>query len=170
MELEAAGAPISVSLVKPSAIDTPFPEHAGNHMEREPTLPQPIYAPEVAAEAILHCCEVPTRDIFAGGKAAQHSLQGALMPRWVDFLMEMMFIDRQKSGKAPDHSDDALWQPTTGLRERGDYKGPVRETSAYTEASMLDPLLTWGAVAGAGLLVAGLAATAMDGSKGGNGK
>ncbi len=33
MELEHDGAPISVSLVKPSAIDTPFPQHARNYLE-----------------------------------------------------------------------------------------------------------------------------------------
>ena len=30
MELERDGAPISVTLIKPSAIDTPYPEHARN--------------------------------------------------------------------------------------------------------------------------------------------
>ncbi|MDQ3805316.1 MAG: SDR family oxidoreductase, partial [Acidobacteriota bacterium] len=46
MELEAEGAPVSVTLVKPGSIDTPFPENAKNLMEKEPTLPPPVYAPE----------------------------------------------------------------------------------------------------------------------------
>ncbi|MBA4158389.1 MAG: SDR family NAD(P)-dependent oxidoreductase, partial [Gemmatimonadetes bacterium] len=33
MELEEAGAPISVTLVKPAAIDTPYTEHARNYMD-----------------------------------------------------------------------------------------------------------------------------------------
>jgi NAD(P)-dependent dehydrogenase (short-subunit alcohol dehydrogenase family) len=44
MELEAEGAPISVTLVKPSSIDTPFPKRAKNWMDQEPTLPPPIYS------------------------------------------------------------------------------------------------------------------------------
>jgi short-subunit dehydrogenase len=45
MELESEGAPISVSLVKPGAIDTPYPEHAKNYMPVEPKNPPPMYAP-----------------------------------------------------------------------------------------------------------------------------
>ena len=32
MELEREGAPISVTLIKPSAIDTHYPEHARNYL------------------------------------------------------------------------------------------------------------------------------------------
>ena len=53
IELAQAGAPVSVSLIKPGAIATPFPHHARNYMEREPTLPPPIYATEDAAAVIL---------------------------------------------------------------------------------------------------------------------
>src|SRR5437763_134593 len=43
MELEKAKDPISVTLVKPSATDTPFPQHAKTYLEEEPKLPTPIY-------------------------------------------------------------------------------------------------------------------------------
>ncbi|BDL37430.1 hypothetical protein MSPGM_00200 [Methylorubrum sp. GM97] len=43
MELIAEGAPVSVTLVKPASIDTPLPNRARNYMDREPTLPPPIY-------------------------------------------------------------------------------------------------------------------------------
>src|SRR5918997_407997 len=36
MELEHEGAPVSVTLIKPSAIDTPYPEHARNYLEDRP--------------------------------------------------------------------------------------------------------------------------------------
>ncbi|MDQ3255217.1 MAG: SDR family oxidoreductase, partial [Acidobacteriota bacterium] len=64
MELEHDGAPISVSLVKPGAIDTPFTTNAKNYLDREPHHVPPVYAPEVVAEAILHCAETPVRDVF----------------------------------------------------------------------------------------------------------
>jgi hypothetical protein len=41
MELEKARIPASVTLVKPTAIATPFPEHAKNYLEQEPALPPP---------------------------------------------------------------------------------------------------------------------------------
>ena len=41
MELEKKGTPVSVTLVKPGAIDTPYPQHARNYMEFEPKHPAP---------------------------------------------------------------------------------------------------------------------------------
>ena len=45
MELLTEKAPVSVTLVKPTSIDTPLPNRARNYMDREPTLPPPIYPP-----------------------------------------------------------------------------------------------------------------------------
>ena len=45
MELEAEGAPISVTLIKPSAIDTPYKDHAKNHLGVLPQNPPPVYSP-----------------------------------------------------------------------------------------------------------------------------
>src|SRR5207237_3691332 len=59
MELEEQGAPVSVTLIQPTSINTPFPRHAKNYMEAEATLPPPVYAPDVVADAILHCAENP---------------------------------------------------------------------------------------------------------------
>ena len=38
MELEADDAPISVTLIKPAAIDTPYKEHARNYLDVKPEL------------------------------------------------------------------------------------------------------------------------------------
>jgi len=73
MELEADGLPISVTLIKPTAIHTPFPENARNYLPYEPHLPPPVYAPELVAEAILYAAEVPTREFFVGEMAKLHS-------------------------------------------------------------------------------------------------
>src|SRR5205823_2475646 len=64
MELEEEGAPVSVTLVKPGAIDTPYTHHAKNYMEVEPKHPAPVYAPETVAETILYCAEHAERDAF----------------------------------------------------------------------------------------------------------
>ncbi len=61
MELIADRAPVSVTLVKPASIDTPLPQRARNYMDREPTLPPPIYPPEEVANAILHAAVHPQR-------------------------------------------------------------------------------------------------------------
>jgi len=150
MELEKEGAPVSVTLVKPSAIDTPFPQHGKTYMEEEPQLPSPVYAPEVVAEVILHCCETPERDMFAGGAAKRHSVQAGLVPRLLDWMMEAMYFDKQKSSRPANRADDALHAPTTGLRQRSGTRNDAKESSVYTRASM-HPMLTGALVVGAGL-------------------
>jgi short-subunit dehydrogenase len=156
MELEAEKAPISVTLIKPGATHTPFPEHAKNYLEREPTLPTPIYSPEVVADVILHCAEVPERDMYASGAAKFNALVGNLAPRVMDWFMETLFIGKQKSDRPPNPADDALDRPTTGLSERGIPKGRVRETSAYTKATM-HPYMTLALLVGTGVLAAAVA-------------
>src|SRR5690349_1349858 len=47
MEVEHDGLPISVTLVKPGSIDTPYAEHAKNYLPNEPKNASPTYAPEV---------------------------------------------------------------------------------------------------------------------------
>lgn len=157
MELEAEGAPVSVTLIKPGAIATPYPEHAKNYMEREPTVPPPVYAPEVVAEAILYCAEHPERDVFAGGGGKAISMSGHYAPRVTDKVMEWSMFDMQKSNEPPTHPrhESGLYKASGELKERGDYKVPVFERSIYTKAS-LHPFVTGAIIAGAGIALAAL--------------
>jgi short-subunit dehydrogenase len=156
MELEAEGAPVSVTLVKPGSIDTPFPEHAQNLMEKEPTLPPPVYAPEAVAEAILHCAEHPVRDVFVGAGGKALSVMDKYMPRLGDKVMETFFIEGQKMDAPPRHPEDhGLYRPSGELKERGGRPPYVSESSLYTRAT-LHPLVTGALVFGAGLAVAAL--------------
>src|SRR5689334_18908353 len=52
-------APVSITLIQPTAVDTPFPEHARNYMSQEPKLPTPMIEPEKVAEAILGAAAKP---------------------------------------------------------------------------------------------------------------
>jgi len=67
MELESDGIPISVSLVKPASMDTPFFDRAKTFMGVEPQ--PPVYAREIAADVILRCAEKATREMIAGRAA-----------------------------------------------------------------------------------------------------
>jgi short-subunit dehydrogenase len=157
MELEMAKAPISVTLIKPTSIDTPFPQHARNYLDEEPSLPAPVYAPEIVAEAILHCAETPKRDVLVGGAAKVIATLGNHAPRVTDKLLESpAFVNQEKSGQPPRQPEGALYAPTFGLKERGEYPGMVRQTSAYTQAS-LHPAMAAALLVGAGLMVSMLA-------------
>ena len=156
MELEAEGAPVSVTLVKPAAIDTPYTRHAKNYMNVKPSNPPPVYAPEVVAEAILHCATHPKRDVFAGGAGKQFSFVGQHAPRIADKYMEKVVIPQQKTDQPPEPVAHGLYDAAGDLQERGDYEGHVAESSLYTKA-VLHPLLTTALVLGAGATVAALA-------------
>jgi hypothetical protein len=157
MELESEGAPVSVTLIKPGAINTPYPQHAKNYLEGEPTLPPPVYAPEVVAEAILHCAENPERDVFAGGGGKAISVSEKYAPRLTDKAMELTMMQMQQSDRPPrDRDDNGLYKAAGELKERGEYEGHVAESSLYTKAS-LHPLTTTALVLGAaGLAIAAL--------------
>lgn len=142
MEVEHDNLPISVTLIKPASIDTPYIRHAKNYMDVEPQNPAPVYAPEVVAEAILYCAEHPMRDVFAGGGGKGLSTASYFAPRTTDKVMESVMFDSQRTDKPADRSrPDGLHQPTEDPRESGIYEGHVAKTSLYTKASM-HPLVT----------------------------
>lgn len=136
LELEAEGAPVAVTLIKPAAIDTMFVEHAKNYLEVEPRLPPPIYAPEVAADAILHAAENFKRDIFVGAGAKLTSSAAHYAPRLMDGYMKRFMFRQQKSHRpVRDRSQHGLYEPGAGLQERQGGRGRVFESSLYTLAS-----------------------------------
>lgn len=156
MELEEEDAPISVTLVKPSAIDTPYKDHAKNYLETRPENPPPVYAPETVAETILHCAENPVRDVFVGAGGKTMSMAGNYAPRTTDKVMEATMFDLQKRDEQADgNSKEGLYESNdASLTERGDYPGHVAESSIYTKAS-LHPVATAAMVAvGVGAAVA----------------
>lgn len=67
IELQGNDEPVSVTLIQPSAIGTPFPQHARNTTGYQARLPKPIYAPEVVARAILDAAQNQRRDVVVGG-------------------------------------------------------------------------------------------------------
>jgi len=150
IELEEKGAPVSVTLVRPTAIDTMFVDHARNFMEVEPQLPPPLYAPEVVAEAILEAAQYPHRDIYVGANAKLSSLMAKLMPRASDWYMRRSLFSSQRTDRpARTHDTSALDAPGVGLHERRG-QAPVRRSSAYTKAAT-NPRATAAALLGAGM-------------------
>ena len=156
MELEKEGIPISVTLIKPSAIDTPYVKHAKNLLKTEPLNPPPVYAPDVVAQAILHCAQHPERDVIVGGGGRALAEAGHHLPHLTDKWMTATMFDVQRSGKpkGADHRD-SLHSPTEGGQERGGYGGHVAESSVYTRAA-LHPWLVGLFMAGTGLAVINL--------------
>ncbi len=156
MELEHDKFPISVSLVKPSAIDTPYLEHARNYMEAAPNFPPPVYAPEVVASTILKCAERPVRDITVGGGGRMMAIMGAMAPRMTDKYMESTMFSQQKDPEGRNRTMDSLYSPKRDGRRTGPYDGHVMQSSAYTRAklSSVTQAIPW--IAAAAVFAAGV--------------
>lgn len=152
MELLKEEVPIGVTLVKPTSIDTPLPHRARNYMDREPTLPPPIYRPEEVAEAILHAAVQPRREIYVGGAGKVLSDFKTAAPGTYDLLAPVISAFERRNEKPRDPAG-ALHGPKNGGRTRGDYPGYVMKTSAYTRAG-LNPLTTMVLATGASLAAA----------------
>ena len=155
MELEKDGVPVSVTLIKPNATDTPYPEHAANYMDTEPAIPTPAYAPEVVARAILRAAEHPVRDVTVGAKDGVMSALGVVAPRLTDKIMEASFFSQQRKDEpATGNPRGNLYEPpATPGRVSGGSEGHVFQSSAWSQAQQR-PLATLGVALAAGLAVA----------------
>lgn len=151
MELLEEGIPVSVTLAKPSSIDTPLPQHARNYTDREPKLPPPVYRPEEVANAILHAAVHPQRDIYVGGGGRVLVGLKEMAPGAYDLLSPLV-TTLQRRSEGPQDPQGALHAPKPDGETRGRHPGYVMRTSAYTRASLHTLPTT--------ALVAGLAATA----------
>jgi short-subunit dehydrogenase len=160
MELEKEGIPIAVSLIRPAAIDTPFTQHAVNRLRAgEPSLPAPVYHPDIVAEAILECAQHPRRDIYVGAASRMVSLLDAVTPRLLDRYMEKSLWREQSRGTNLPHTieNEALTHiPVEEGRIRGGHRGHVAKRSFYT-SMILHPMRV-ALTAAAALLLLGLAA------------
>ena len=99
IEMLAEGAPISITLIKPSAIGTPFPEHGRNLTGFEAKLPPPIYDPQLVAGAILHAAQHHRRSITVGGAGKIQVLGATILPALYDKIASKMgsaLVDKEK--------------------------------------------------------------------------
>ncbi|SUE44873.1 SDR family oxidoreductase [Roseomonas gilardii] len=160
MEFEEAGYPISVTLVKPSSVDTLLPEHSRNVTDSAGLkLPAPVYHPRLVAKAILHACEYAPRTLVVGMGGYAIALLGNHAPRLTDRFMEA-FGRRSQTRRSPGRKDrhDNLHEPRADLAETGAIKDQPapRRSSVLLEAQM-NPLGTTGVLIGLGVLAAGVA-------------
>ncbi|WP_372621597.1 SDR family oxidoreductase [Falsiroseomonas sp.] len=152
LELLHEGAPVSVTLIQPSGIDTPFGEHARNYMDEASQVPPPVYAPEVVADAILHAAEHPTRNLVVGGVGRAMIAASRVVPSLADRLFAWSFFKTaRQAGRPPRDTPKNLHQPGEDGSRHGD-QGHQFGSSLYTAARM-HPAATLGALAAGAALV-----------------
>lgn len=123
LELRHEGAPVSVTNILPSSINTTFFNKARTKMDVKPMGMPPIYQPNIVADAILYAAEHPVRDIVVGGAGKALVAMQRLSPRLLDWGMLPIAVraqrtDEPKSADAPDN----LFAPVEGYsRVEGDF-------------------------------------------------
>jgi short-subunit dehydrogenase len=137
IELQHESVPVAVTLVKPSAINTPYPEHARNYLEDGvPALPPPRYKPEAVAEAILRCAERPMREVVIGGAGRMQIAMGRLAPRLTDKVMGGMMWNSQKAFDRSQPAEGNLDAAQPDGRAYGPHTSMVMNSSLYTKAAL----------------------------------
>lgn len=141
IELAREKAAISVTLIKPSSISSPFADHARNLMDKAATVPPPHYAPEVVADAILYAAQHPTRDLEVGAGGRPFAIASAAAPGLSDKLLGAVMPPLSRRRGAKPLSDNLYEAGVDGQTEGAHLRG--RRFSLYTEAQK-HPGLTFG--------------------------
>ena len=158
MELAMAGKPISVTLIKPNGIDTPYPEHARNKMDEPARIPPVVYDPELVAKAICFAAANPRRELLVGGQGYLLTKFGNLFPGLTDLGMEALMGERAQSTDTPPEpgTADNLFEARSDGRERSNQDLNVRTTSYALEAQMHPAITALAAAGGLAATVAGV--------------
>jgi short-subunit dehydrogenase len=155
VELEEEGAPVSVTLIKPTSTGTPFADHAKNYTDSEPTLPPQIYCVEDVANAIVHAASHPARDIYVGGAGKFMSTFNKNFPSTMDWVSKTFMFKLQQRNQPAQPRRDGLQQAGYGGHAEAEYRNRYLRHSCYTPAS-LNPV-----VRSAVMAVVGFAAAAV---------
>ena len=150
IELLAEDAPIAVTLIKPSGIDTPIGQHASNRMGGEAQVPPPAYDPQLVADAILDAATNVRREVTVGGAGRLQALFAEHFPVLFDRLAPLaatQFVDPDKAQPEPSNLFDTR---RTGRARSGEVM--ARQTSLYTSARRHGGTVTALAAVGVGLV------------------
>lgn len=101
------GQPLSIVLIQPTAVNTPYPQHARNYMRSEPKLPSPLIDPRQVAEAILDAACNGGRDIKVGAMAHLDTAMSKFLPALAD-RMAALQATRQQRDEAPRNPEGTL--------------------------------------------------------------
>jgi short-subunit dehydrogenase len=129
---EVDKASVAITLIQPTAVDTPYPQHARNYMDREPKLPLPPIDAERVAEAILDAASHHRRDVKVGAGAVLNTTVSKIAPGLGDVLSSKM-ADRQQYDEAPRDPEGTLHRPGEAGRVKG--SGPMPKSGAGQDRS-----------------------------------
>ena len=106
---------ISLSQVHLPGVNTPQFDWARNRMARKPQPAPPIFAPEVAARAIVQAADEGVRELFVGRSTLKVFLGNIAVPGFLDRMLAASAYDAQQSDQdEPGGRPDNLFAPAPG--------------------------------------------------------
>jgi NAD(P)-dependent dehydrogenase (short-subunit alcohol dehydrogenase family) len=134
VELEKERSGVAVSVILPAAINTPQFDRARQKIGLQPRPVPPIYQPEPFADAVLHCCEHPVRELPVGWGAQKLLWGQKLSPRAGDrILLRTGWKSQHTEELKPVGSPDNLFAPLPGdPGAHGRFGDRSRRTTAWT--------------------------------------
>lgn len=115
-------APVAVTLIQPTAVDTPFPQHARNFTDKETMLPKPTIEPKDVADAILDAAETPTRAKTVGTMSLINTTVSKLLPSMAD-KMAAKQVGRMHYDEPPRNPAGAIHRPSEAVGVAGQTHG-----------------------------------------------
>jgi short-subunit dehydrogenase len=107
-------APVAITLIQPTAVNTPYPQHARNYMDKEPKLPTPLIDPQRVANAILKAATEPARDIKVGMMSKVNTTMAKIAPALGEKIAARQ-ASRQQYDQPPSRDPQgALWEASGG--------------------------------------------------------
>ncbi|RXZ64285.1 SDR family oxidoreductase [Pelagerythrobacter rhizovicinus] len=141
LELMHEEAPVSITLIQPSGINTPFGKHSLNRMSGRSVVPPPVYSPQLVARAMCHAAERPTRDMIVGGSGRAMTLLATIMPNISDRIFSAAFFktafDKDKQKRSEEggfhhggSEGEVFGDQTKGMRRTSMYSALRRHPAA----------------------------------------
>jgi NAD(P)-dependent dehydrogenase (short-subunit alcohol dehydrogenase family) len=134
VEQEKEKSGVDISVILPGAINTPQFDRARQKMGLQPQPVPPIYQPEPFAEAVLHCCEHPVRELPIGWGAQKLLWGQKLSPRAGDLvLLRNGWKGQHTEELKPTDSADNLFDVMPGdPGAHGRFDSRSRQSSLWT--------------------------------------
>lgn len=130
-ELLNARSRVRVTMVQLPAIDTPQFDWAASTLPHEPRPVAPVYAPEVAADAIVRAARHPGRERWVGWSSLAAIVANALAPGCFDRYLAHTAVRGQQRDTPAGPRESNLWHTVPGRHAtRGAFGAEARRSGA----------------------------------------
>jgi NAD(P)-dependent dehydrogenase (short-subunit alcohol dehydrogenase family) len=152
---------ITLSMVQLPAVNTPQFDWARNRMANRPQPAPPIYAPEVAARAIMRAVDTGGREYFVGKSVLKLVFGDMFFPGWLDRKLAHDGVEAQKSGDPePGDRPDNLHGPVSrDVAAAGRFEEEAKGEGTIVDADRAR-LAVLASIFGLGLILGGAAGAA----------